>query len=95
MVTAAAPGRLPFPVLVGDIGGTNARFALVATPDARLEIFKSVATADFPTIEEAIEASVFRNSPVRPRSALIDLAGPITGDEVHLTNADWVIRRAT
>ena len=35
---------------------------------------------------------MFRNSPVRPRSAIIDLAGPITGDEVHLTNADWVIR---
>src|SRR4051812_34356981 len=92
MVTAAAPDRLPFPVLVADIGGTNARFALVTTADAPLETFRSVATGDFATIEEAIEASVLRNSPVRARSAIIDLAGPITGDEVHLTNADWVIR---
>lgn len=92
MVTAAAPDRPPFPVLVGDIGGTNARFAMVAAPDAPTEIFKSVATADFPTIEDAIEASVLGSSPVTPRSAIIDLAGPVTGDAVHLTNADWVIR---
>ena len=31
---------------------------------------------------------------LRPRSALIDLAGPIDGDAVDLTNAHWVIRPA-
>ncbi len=83
---------LPFPVLIGDIGGTNARFAIVPDRDAPLEVFHSVATADFPNIESAVEKSVFPYSKHRPRAALIDLAGPIVGDAVDLTNADWVIR---
>jgi len=85
---------MPFPVLIGDIGGTNARFALVAGKDAPVEVFAPVATADFPDIEAAIKAGVFAQTALRPRSAVIDAAGPITGDFVNLTNADWVIRPA-
>jgi glucokinase len=92
MATIVASDQMPFPVLIGDIGGTNARFALVSDPDAPLQVFRSVATADFPTIEDAIAASVLAHSPLRPRSAIVDLAGPITGDAVPLTNAHWVIR---
>jgi glucokinase len=87
-----AASALPFPVLVGDIGGTNARFALIADRDSPHQVFRPVATADFPDIESAIEESVFAQSAIRPRAALIDLAGPIVGDAVDLTNADWVIR---
>ncbi len=83
---------VPFPVLVGDIGGTNARFALIADRDAPLEVFHSVPTGDFADIESAVEESVFAHSALRPRSALIDLAAPVVGDAVDLTNADWVIR---
>jgi len=92
MDVEAAIDRIPFPVLIGDIGGTNARFAVVPGPDAPTEIFPGVATADFPDIETAIEASVLPHASARPRSAIIDLAGPIVGDAVDLTNADWVIR---
>ncbi len=92
MARTATSDPIPFPVLVGDIGGTNARFALVRAPDAPLEVLKPVATGDFPTIEAAIEASVMAHSAVRPRSAIVDLAGPITGDAVQLTNAHWLIR---
>ena len=92
MAATASPDQVPFPVLIGDIGGTNARFALVPDRDAPLQVFRSVATADFPTIEDAIEASVLAHSSLRPRSAIIDIAGPITGDAVRLTNAHWVIR---
>ena len=78
--------------LVGDIGGTNARFALVADAAAPQQMFRPVATADFPDIEAAVEAAVFARTALRPRSAVIDLAGPITGDAVKITNAHWVIR---
>jgi glucokinase len=83
---------MPFPVLIGDIGGTNARFALIAGKDAPTQVFAPVPTADFSDIEAAIEAGVFGQTELRPRSALIDAAGPITGDFIDLTNADWVIR---
>ncbi len=90
--TRAATAALPFPVLIGDIGGTNARFAIVPDRDTPIEVFKSVPTGDFPDIQSAVEASVLAHSKHRPRSALIDLAGPIVGDAVDLTNADWVVR---
>jgi glucokinase len=87
-----APRAIPFPVLVGDIGGTNARFALIAERDAALETFEPVPTKSFPDIEGAVEEGVFARTPHRPRAALIDLAGPIDSDAVDLTNADWVVR---
>jgi len=90
--TRTFPPAPSFPVLIGDIGGTNARFALIADHGAPLDVFKPVATADFPDIESAVEESVFVHSALRPRTALIDLAGPIVGDAVDLTNADWVVR---
>ena len=85
---------LPFPVLIGDVGGTNARFALIAEPDAPPQVLPLVGTADFPDFETAIEEWVAAHASLRPRAAVIDIAGPITGDAVKITNADWVIRPA-
>src|SRR5688572_33118017 len=90
----AAIDPIPFPVLIGDIGGTNARFALIADRDAPPDIFRPITTAAFPDIETAIEANVLAHTSRRPRAAIIDLAGPITGDAVPLTNAHWVLRPA-
>lgn len=92
MALEIAVERLPFPVLVGDIGGTNARFAVIPAPEAPLQILHPVPTADFPDIETAVAESVLAYAPERPRSALLDLAGPIVGDAVELTNAPWTIR---
>jgi glucokinase len=88
----AGRAAIPFPVLVGDIGGTNARFALIADRDAPLTSFDPVPTAGFPDIEGAVEKGVFAHTDIRPRTAIIDLAGPIVGDAVDLTNADWIVR---
>ena len=90
----AAIDPIPFPVLIGDIGGTNARFALIADRDAPPDIFRPVTTAAFPDIETAIEANVLAHTSRPPRAAIIDLAGPIAGDAVPLTNAHWVLRPA-
>ncbi len=50
-------------------------------------------TADFSDIEIGCAGSrVFAKSPLRPRAAVIDLAGPIVGDAVDLTNAEWIVR---
>jgi glucokinase len=82
---------LDFPVLVGDIGGTNARFALVDDATSAHRWLGAVHTADFATIDDAIAAEVFDKAGARPRSAVLALAGPITGDRVALTNCDWVV----
>jgi glucokinase len=83
---------IAFPVLIGDIGGTNARFALIAEREAPLQSFPPVVTAEYPDIETAIEATVLARAERKLRSAIIDVAGPITGDAVPLTNAHWVLK---
>ena len=83
--------RAAFPVLIGDIGGTNARFAVIEDVGAAVGELPIVQTANYPTIEEAIEDAVLARTALRPRSAMLALAGPIAGDRVPLTNCDWVV----
>ncbi len=80
-----------FPVLIGDIGGTNARFAVIADATAPLERLADARTAEYATIEDAIEAVFAGRSGPRPKTALLAVAGPIAGDEVDLTNCDWIV----
>lgn len=84
--------HLPFPILIGDIGGTNARFSILLDAFAEPRQFVSVKTADFATIDDAIQTSILDKTSVQPRSAILAVAGPIEGDEIPLTNCDWVVR---
>jgi glucokinase len=84
--------KLPFPILIGDIGGTNARFSILLDADAEPKPFPNVRTADYPTIDDAIQKVVLDMSSVQPRSAILAIAGPIDGDEIDLTNCHWVVR---
>lgn len=75
--------------LVADIGGSNARFALVhadgATTDARV-----YAVADYPSLGDAIDRYLSHESQaVRPSQAVIAVAAPVAGDAVALTNHPW------
>ncbi len=81
-----------FPVLVGDIGGTNARFALLLSADGEAIQFGNVRTADFTNIDVAIRDAVLANAPAAPKTAILAIAGPISGDEIELTNCPWVVR---
>lgn len=84
--------HLPFPILIGDIGGTNARFSILLDAFAEPQQLVSVKTADFATIDDAIQTSILDKSSVQPRSAILAVAGPIESDEIPLTNCDWVVR---
>ena len=84
--------HMPFPVLVGDIGGTNARFWILTDAHGAPKEFPTIQTADFPTIDQAIQDRILDKSGVQPRSAILAVAGPIKDDEIPLTNCPWVIR---
>ncbi|TIU44346.1 MAG: glucokinase, partial [Mesorhizobium sp.] len=53
---------LRFPVLIGDIGGTNARFSIVLDANSEPTEPQIVQTASFNTIDEAIQAAVLDRS---------------------------------
>ena len=81
---------IPFPVVVVDVGGTNARFALQPAPDAPLGEAVHLKTHDYPGLVEAAEAAVVAHGQ-RPRSLLVCGAGPVEGRKLKLTNAPWTI----
>jgi glucokinase len=81
---------MPFPVLVCDVGGTNARFAAQETPEARLSEVVHLKTGDHPSLVEAAEAAIPRLGE-RPRSLVVCGAGPVDGRKLKLTNAPWLI----
>ncbi len=86
-----------FPVLVGDIGGTNARFALVDSKGAAPRLLSHEETAGHPDPSSAIRAALAkegRGGGQPPRSAILAIAGRVDGPKVQLTNAHWVIEGA-
>ena len=75
-------------LLVADIGGTNARFAISA-PDGSLHELRVLHAANFPKIDEAIAAYFAELKRPRPREACFAVACPAKGAEIKLTNSSW------
>jgi len=76
--------------LLADIGGTNARFALLG--DGEIGPVEHVKVADYATVTDAIAAFLARNGEHTPPSAgILGIAGPITNNRVTLTNSRWTI----
>ena len=90
--TGGQTDAFEFPILIGDIGGTNARFAVIEHAQAEASEPQIVPTADFATIDDAIRAAVLERLSVQPRSAVIAVAGPVNGDEIPLTNCPWIVK---
>jgi glucokinase len=84
--------HFPFPILIGDIGGTNARFCLLDEGASSLGDVTIVQTADYETIDDAIADAVLSKAARKPRATILAVAGPINGDEIPLTNCPWVVR---
>lgn len=80
--------------LVGDIGGTNARFALWR--NERLEAVRVLAVADFPTPEQAIRSylETIGQDVAEVEAVCLACAGPVQGDEFRFTNNHWRLSRA-
>jgi glucokinase len=80
-----------FPVLIGDIGGTNARFAVVPRPGEGFRLLPKRLTASTPDPVDAIREALRHHDGEAPRSAMIAVANRVDGLAVRLTNADWTV----
>ena len=85
-MTGAA--ELPRAVLVADIGGTNARFALADPTTLELSSMTQFACAEHESLGMAIDHFVRGREP-RPRFAAIAVAAPVLEEEITLTNSPW------
>jgi len=75
--------------LVVDIGGTNARLALVAAGSLQPEREKTVRCAEYEGLEQAVRHYLQECDNAVVREAAVDVATGITGDFVQLTNGPW------
>ena len=75
--------------MVVDIGGTNARFALVPTGSLQPQDEKSVRCADFPSLEDAARRYLRDLGNPVVQEAAIDVAVEPIGDFIKLTNGPW------
>ena len=83
----------PHPVLLADIGGTNARFAVLA--DGAMSAVAHMAVSDYRDFNAALGAYLGGLADAgRIRSAILAASGAVRDNCCALTNNDWVIDAA-
>lgn len=76
--------------LVGDIGGTNARFALVERGQARPTAIEILTCGDYASLDDAVVDYLARAGVNGVAEACFAVASPVTGPRVRMTNNPWV-----
>jgi glucokinase len=83
-------------ILVGDIGGTNARFGLASKQRNNqylIREFSKVSADKFPSLDEAIN-DYLNGLGTHPDHAVLAVAGPVSNGRVSFTNRDWSISQS-
>ncbi|MBC7983623.1 MAG: glucokinase [Candidatus Obscuribacterales bacterium] len=77
------------PRLLADIGGTNARFALLV--DGEIRASKVLACTEYPDFSLAVDAYLDTQAKQysRPIEAAFAVAAPIVADHIAMTNHTW------
>ena len=80
--------------LVGDIGGTNARFAIVPVGSSELMSIKTLHCEKFETIQKAIQFYLSSIEDIQVNSACIASAGTVHLDTFKPSNNDWIMNKS-
>ena len=83
------PAPAPFPRLVGDVGGTHARFGVVAARGEGVSRIRELVCDDHASLEAAVASYLREVGSAPPASCAIAIATPVAGDWVSMTNRDW------
>lgn len=78
-------------MLVADIGGTNARFALARRDRSgplQLDRVRLLTVAEHPTLGDAVKAYL-ADAGGRPATAVFAVASPVQNDQIKFTNSPW------
>ena len=83
-----------FPFIVADVGGTHARFGLVAGMDEdtrKLELCQQqiYLCQDFINFQDLLGGFIASLDGVKPIGGSVAIAGPVLGDQIRMTNLTW------
>jgi len=78
-------------LLIGDIGGTNARFAIANDDAPGFTYEQTYQCADFATVIDAIRHYLDQTAVPSPTTICLAVAGPVVDKQVKLTNNPWTI----
>jgi len=78
-------------LLIGDIGGTNARFALAADSKARFSELLTLQCTDYDSAEVAIKHYLDSVGATSPDVICLAAAGPVVRQRVRMTNNHWTL----
>jgi glucokinase len=87
--TATGHALQAYPRLLGDIGGTNARFGWQATEDAPITHVQVLPCAEHESLLDAAQTYLKQQGLKAPPCAAFGIANPVTGDQVAMTNHQW------
>lgn len=80
------------PLLVADIGGTNARFAIATSETPFFIETLTLQCVDYATFEEAVDAYLLTKKILQLSGMCFSVAGPIQNESVKFTNNPWLIK---
>jgi len=78
-----------FPRLLGDIGGTNARWAWQSAPGGALEHYSTYPCANADSVQAVIGQFLHDRQLPRPARVAFGIATAVTGDVIQMTNHYW------
>lgn len=81
-----------YPSIVADIGGTNARFALIsgrANDQFTFSDIHILPAGNYANFSDALRAYIGLVPGLQPKAICAAIAGPVVGDKVRMTNLNW------
>jgi glucokinase len=79
----------PFPRLLADIGGTNARFGWQDSLQSEVGRVRVLPCAEHASLKDAVERYLQHEGLAAPPCAAFGIACPVTGDAIAMTNHHW------
>lgn len=79
----------PYPRLVGDIGGTHARFGWVDSPASGVRFVTVYPCSAYAGLEAVIAHYLAEHQHPVPAACAIGVATAVVGDRIAMTNRDW------
>lgn len=84
-------------IVVADIGGTHARFAIAEIIDGKVTLLRDIIkmkASEHASLQIAWQAYGEQLGRALPKDGALAVAGPVGGEVIYFTNSSWLVRPA-